>query len=144
MASETGGVKAFSIQGRLYRERERLHGMTDKERAWRKQWHKDQHLAHGEPKFVPELYKELYNPIRRAYMKPLNILFNALEPVLGKNLATSSRVITGKLLMGIAAIYATAYYFKYNGHDWTTKGGWRAVRTVGADYADRGFKNSPI
>lgn len=82
MASETGGVKAFSIQGRLYRERERLAGMTDKERAWRRQWIRDQHLAPDEPRFVPEMHKELYNPIRRAYWKPLDAIFKALEPVL--------------------------------------------------------------
>uniref|UniRef100_A0A069DWA7 Putative ubiquinone oxidoreductase ndufb6/b17 subunit n=1 Tax=Panstrongylus megistus TaxID=65343 RepID=A0A069DWA7_9HEMI len=162
MASDTGGAKAFSIQGRLYRERERMIGMTDKERAWRRQWFRDQHLAPDEPRVVPEMHKELYNPIRRAYWKPLDSLFKALEPVLGKNVALASRVVTGKLLMAVATLYAAAYYFKYNGNDWTRKGGWRVItnrkaclpgdpnypqapsRSVGADYADRGFKNSPI
>uniref|UniRef100_R4G4E8 Putative nadh:ubiquinone oxidoreductase n=1 Tax=Rhodnius prolixus TaxID=13249 RepID=R4G4E8_RHOPR len=159
MASETGGVKAFSIQGRLYRERERLAGMTDKERAWRRQWIRDQHLAPDEPRFVPEMHKELYNPIRRAYWKPLDAIFKALEPVLGKERALRSRVVTGKLCMGLVALYSAAYYFKYNTHDWTRKGGWRVIssrktclpgdpepvrRSVGADYADSGFKNSPI
>lgn len=161
MASETGGVKGFSIQGRLYRERERLNGMTDAERAWRKQWVKDQHL-HNEPKVVPEIYKELYNPIRRAYRAPLDALFAPLMPVLGEPLAQGIRVITGKVLLGIAAVYVGAYYLKYNAHDWTRKGGVRisqsrpavypgepgypyvSERKVGADYGSRGFDKSPI
>ncbi|XP_014247304.1 uncharacterized protein LOC106665405 [Cimex lectularius] len=164
MASNTGGVKAFSIQGRLYRERERLHGegMTVEERAWRKQWIKDQKLHPSEPRVVPELYKELYNPFRRAYWYPLDRLFKPLEPVMGKEAALLARKITGKFCMAIFAVYCTAYYFKYNHNDWTRKGGWRVLanrvtsvpgdpnypaspnRFVGADYSSRGFKDSPI
>lgn len=65
-ASDTGGVKPMSIAGRFHRERERIL-MTDEERAFRKQWLKDQELAHNEPRVVPELYKEQYNIFRRAY-----------------------------------------------------------------------------
>jgi hypothetical protein len=82
MASDTGGTKPFSIQGRMARERERLLGMSDKERAWRRQWIKDQELSPNEPKYVPEYYKERYNPIRRAYKMPLDIAFKPLIPVL--------------------------------------------------------------
>lgn len=82
MASDTGGTKPFSIQGRLARERERLLGMSDKERAWRRQWIKDQELSPNEPRYVPEYYKERYNPIRRAYKMPLDIAFKPLIPVL--------------------------------------------------------------
>jgi NADH dehydrogenase (ubiquinone) 1 beta subcomplex subunit 6 len=82
MASDTGGAKPFSIQGRLARERERLLGMSDKERAWRRQWIKDQELSPNEPRYVPEYYKERYNPIRRAYKMPLDIAFKPLIPVL--------------------------------------------------------------
>jgi len=82
MASDIGGVKPFSIQGRLARERERLWGMTDKERARRRQWLMDQELSPNEPRYVPEYYKERYNPIRRAYKMPLDIAFKPLEPVL--------------------------------------------------------------
>lgn len=41
-ASETGGVRPMGIAGRMVRERERLVGMTDAERAWRAQYLKDQ------------------------------------------------------------------------------------------------------
>ncbi|PSN32968.1 hypothetical protein C0J52_25133 [Blattella germanica] len=82
MASDTGGVKPFSIQGRLARDRERVQGMTDEERAWRRQWIKDQELSPKEPRVYPGLEKELYNPIRRAYMKPLDMAFVPLKPIL--------------------------------------------------------------
>ncbi|TMW43869.1 hypothetical protein DOY81_011051 [Sarcophaga bullata] len=36
-ASPTGGVKPMAIAGRMVRERERLVGMSDEERAWRHQ-----------------------------------------------------------------------------------------------------------
>lgn len=42
MASETGGARPMAIAGRMVRERERLVGMTDAERAWRSQYLKDQ------------------------------------------------------------------------------------------------------
>lgn len=82
MASDTGGVKPFTIQGRMARERERLAGMTDEERSWRKQWLKDQELSHNEPRVVPEYIKERLNPIRRIYRMPLDVAFKALAPVL--------------------------------------------------------------
>ena len=48
-ASPTGGVKAMNIGGRLVRERERLIGMTEEERAWRARYLKSQILAPEEP-----------------------------------------------------------------------------------------------
>jgi NADH dehydrogenase (ubiquinone) 1 beta subcomplex subunit 6 len=93
MASDTGGVKPFSIQGRLARERERLLGMSDKERAWRRQWIKDQELSPNEPRYVPEYYKERYNPIRRAYKMPLDIAFKPLIPVLVREVKMHSVVL---------------------------------------------------
>lgn len=79
--AETAGVKPMAIAGRMVRERERLVGMTDQERAWRKQWLKDLELHHG-PRTVPALEKELMNPIRRAYRAPLDAVHKALTPVL--------------------------------------------------------------
>ncbi|KOB64645.1 putative lethal 2 35di [Operophtera brumata] len=126
--AQTAGVKPITIAGRVAIERERCIGMTDAERSWRKQWLKDQVLAPNEPVYVEEYWKERTNAIRRFYRKPLDILFTKLSPVL----------------------------------DWTKKGGWRVLKTkptvlpgqpgfpfksercVGADYADRGFKKSPI
>lgn len=158
-ASATGGVKPMSITGRLNRERERLLGMTDEERAFRKQWLKDQELSPNEPRKVPEMYKATYNPIRRAYRAPLNWLGKALEPVLGAERAFSVRYWTGKALLTVAGAYWVTYYFKYCANDWTRKGGWYTVqsrqavvegdpdypklsdKTKPSDYADRGFKN---
>lgn len=93
MASDTCGVKPMSIQGRLVRERERLLGMTDEERAWRKQWLKDQHLSPNEPRFVPEAYYELNNPIRRLYRAPLDYLFKFTEPLLVSSVVVGCRVL---------------------------------------------------
>lgn len=162
MASDTGGVKPFSIAGRLVRERERLLGMTDEERAWRKQWLKDQELTAREPVVPKDFYKERFNPIRRFYMAPLNKFENALTGSVGAQRAFTIRYFTGKALMAVTALYCTFYYFKYNSNDWTRKGGWRVIksrtavnpgdegypkvsdRTQGSDYASRGFKTSPI
>lgn len=162
MASDTGGVKPMPIAGRMVRERERLVGMTDAERAWRKQWLQDQILSPNEPVRVPELERELMNPIRRAYRKPLDVIFNALKPAFGERRAEVARYATGKVFLGLAILYSTVYYFKYNANDWTKKGGMRvranrkrvvpgdpgypklSEREVPADYASRGFKASPI
>lgn len=80
--SETSGVKPFPIGGRMVRERERLHGMTNEERAWRKQYLKDQILTENEPRHVAEYWKERTNPIRRFYKAPLDLMHKALTPML--------------------------------------------------------------
>ncbi|KAF5292611.1 hypothetical protein FQA39_LY13944 [Lamprigera yunnana] len=126
--TDTGGVKPMAIAGRLVRERERLIGMTNEERAWRKKWVQDQHLSPNEPRYVPELYKSLYNPIRRLYRAPLDIAAKIFEPTLGKRVHTI-RYITGKFLMGYAAAVILCYYFKYNANDWTRGGGWRVLQS---------------
>ncbi|XP_005178232.1 uncharacterized protein LOC101893342 [Musca domestica] len=161
MASETGGVKPMTIAGRMVRERERLVGMSDQERAWRKQWLKDLELHHG-PRQVPALEKELMNPIKRAYRAPLDAVHKALTPVLGFQRAWTVRFWTGKVALFSTFVLAAHYYFKYNRNDWTRKGGWRVItsrkacnpgdegfprlsdRTQPSDYAARGFKQSPI
>ncbi|XP_063548146.1 uncharacterized protein LOC134755595 [Cydia strobilella] len=160
--SQTAGVKPMSIAGRAVSERERCLGMTDVERAWRKQWLKDQVLASNEPVHVEEYWKERTNPIRRFYRAPLDKLFSGLTGVLGADRAAVYRYITGKLGLMTLGVFATHYYFKYNGNDWTKKGGWRVLKTkpmvlpgqpgfpfkserkVPADYADRGFKKATI
>lgn len=80
--SATGGVQPFPIGGRLVRERERLLGMTDEERAWRKQYLKDQILTAREPVDVPEYWLEITNPIRRFYQFPLVTVEKALTPMI--------------------------------------------------------------
>ncbi|XP_055713546.1 uncharacterized protein LOC129807951 [Phlebotomus papatasi] len=162
MSSETGGVKPMAIGGRLVRERERLFGMSDAERAWRKQFLKDQILAPHEPVHVPQYYREITNPIRRFYQWPLNKLWEILTPSLGGQRAYAVRFWIGKGLMITGGIYAAFYYFKYNTNDWTRKGGWRVIksrravvpgevnypavsdRSKPSDYAARGFNESPI
>ncbi|CAH0554833.1 unnamed protein product [Brassicogethes aeneus] len=161
-ASPTGGVKPMTISGRYNSERERLFGMTDEERAFRKQWLKDQELSHNEPKKVPEMYKALNNPIRRFYRLPLDTLQKIMEPALGAQRALTIRYFGGKFLMGIMGAYAATYYFKYNANDWTRKGGWRVNQSRIAvvegdpeypkasdkvkpeDYASRGFKENMV
>ncbi|XP_046661685.1 uncharacterized protein LOC124354920 [Homalodisca vitripennis] len=160
--SHTGGVKPFPIQGRLDRERARLagSGMTEAERKMRAQWIKDQILSPHEPVHVPEIEKELRNPIRRLYRKPLDMAFKALEPTLG-SFTGPLRLLAGKAVIAWFSVYAIIYYVKYNKNDWTRASGWRitASRTtcvpgeVGypmapimrpQDFNTRGFENSPI
>lgn len=86
------GEKPMSITRRMDRERERLIGMTDEERAWRKKWLKAQELAPEEPVMPKDYYKQMYNPLRRFYMLPMNKFENMLAPVtvqrdLGKHYA---------------------------------------------------------
>ncbi|XP_044268594.1 uncharacterized protein LOC123013831 [Tribolium madens] len=158
-ASQTGGVKPMSIAGRFTSERERLLGMTDEERAFRKQWLKDQELAPNEPRPVPEMYKATYNPIRRAYRWPLDQLAKVLLPVLGEERTRNVRYVTGKAFLGVMTLYWFTYYFKYNANDWTRAGGWKVYKSREAvvegdpgypklsdrvkpsDYASRGFKD---
>lgn len=80
--AQTAGVKPMTITGRVASERERCLGMTDVERAWRKQWLQDQILSSNEPVHVEEYWRERTNPIRRFYRKPLDVIFSSLTPVL--------------------------------------------------------------
>lgn len=157
--SFTGGVKPMPIAGRFVSERERLLGMTDEERAFRKQFLKDQILSPNEPRKVPEMYKVLYNPIRRFYRWPLDKVEASLEPIVGATKAHLIRYFTGKGVLAIATVYWFAYYAKYNSNDWTRKSGWKkkesrmavdigdrqfpkvSDRTQPSDYASKGFKN---
>ncbi|KAK9498798.1 hypothetical protein O3M35_003355 [Rhynocoris fuscipes] len=135
----------MSIQGRLYRERERLYGMTPEEKCWRMQWKKDQYLHPCEPLHVPELYRQHNHILRRIYRLPLDILFMGFKPILGERRALTLRTITGKLGLAIAGIYSIAYYFKYNSNTWVRKDPKGPNRSKGADYESRGFKDtSPI
>lgn len=71
----------MSIERRMGRERERMLGMTDEERAWRKKWLKAQELAPEEPVIPKNYYKEMYNPLRRLYQTPWNKFEAMLQPV---------------------------------------------------------------
>ncbi|KZC04225.1 hypothetical protein WN55_02114 [Dufourea novaeangliae] len=113
-SSPTGGVKAINIEGRMARERKRLLGMTDEERAWRAKFLKSQIIPPGEPIETPEYYKEYYNPLKRLIRIPLNLMENSLAPIMGKRNALVTRTVTSKLIIGIVGIYCTWYYAKYN------------------------------
>lgn len=82
--AQTAGVKPMAIAGRVASERERCIGMSDADRAWRKQWLQDQILSPNEPLHVEEYWKERTNPIRRIYRFPLDTIFNGLKGVLVK------------------------------------------------------------
>ncbi|KAL1449344.1 hypothetical protein WDU94_000535 [Cyamophila willieti] len=123
--SDTGGIVPMNIAGRMAFERERLFGMTDAERAWRAQFVKDQHLAPHEPVEVPEIYQEVYNPIRRFYRVPMDKVQTWLNPRIGEKAAEFTRFAVGKGALMVFGLYCAAYYFKYNTNDWEKTGGIR-------------------
>ena len=155
-------IDAVSIAGRVGRERERLIGMTDEERAWRARFVKSQELAPDEP-IKPKGYDKLYyNPLRRFYRAPLNKVENALTPLLGEAAAIIVRNIIGRSIIGIFVIYGSWYYLKYNHATWMRQSGWRIMSSRPRvypgtkdfpnfkapmkpnEYATFGFENSPI
>jgi NADH dehydrogenase (ubiquinone) 1 beta subcomplex subunit 6 len=79
-SNETGGVLPIDLEGRHRFVRQRLTNMTDEERAFRRKFLHDQHLSHDEPIAVPQIYNELYNPIRRAFKFPMNVFQDFLTP----------------------------------------------------------------
>ncbi|XP_076276672.1 uncharacterized protein LOC143207285 [Lasioglossum baleicum] len=152
---------AISIGGRMARERERLIGMTDDERAWRAKFLKSQQLAHEEPLMTPEIYKDLYNPLRRLYKAPMNLLERSLAPVVGKNPAYVIRGVLGRLAVAVPLIYMAWYQLKYNRMTWQRVSGWRVMKSRPTvlpgdpgypafsirkpnEYATNGFEKSPI
>lgn len=161
-ASPTGGVTPMNIAGRYVNERERLVGVSDIERAWRKQWLQDQILSPNEPKRVPELEKSITNPIKRFYRWPLDQLGKALVPLVGPSKAHIIRYTAGKFGLGIMGAYWLTYYFMYVKPDWTRRGGWHMMearkvvtegdpgyprvsdRTKPSDYYSKGFKNCTL
>lgn len=76
--SETGGALPIDLEGRHRNVRQRLTNMNDEERAFRRKFLHDQHIAPDEPIHVPEIYNELYNPLRRAFRAPMNVFQNML------------------------------------------------------------------
>lgn len=111
-SSPTAGVKPMSISGRHTSERERLHGMSKEERAWRAQWLKDQHLAPNEPLNNPEYYKQLRNPLRRFYRYPMDKFENALVPKVGTDFAYFFRNVITKTCLATVGVMWVIYYFK--------------------------------
>jgi len=79
-SNETDGKLPIDLEGRHRFVRQRLTNMTDEERAFRRKFLHDQHLSHDEPVVVPEMYEELYNPIRRTFRAPMNVFQDILTP----------------------------------------------------------------
>ncbi|XP_018050933.1 PREDICTED: uncharacterized protein LOC108688904 [Atta colombica] len=159
--SATMGDRPMSIVRRMEHERERMLGMTDEERAWRKKWLDAQKLAPEEPVYPKGYYEAMYNPIRRFYMTPMNKFENILAPVIGKFSANVTRHFISKMAMSIVAFYGIYYYMKYNRMNWTKNGGWKITmsrtkmypdtkdldalyRTKGNQFYVNGFDKSPI
>lgn len=105
--AQTAGVKPMAIAGRVAIERERCLGMTDVERAWRKQWLKDQILAPNEPVHVEEYWRERTNIFRRIYRMPLDKIYSMLTPVLVRLHNTSNLSVVNSEVCGN---YNNLYY----------------------------------
>ncbi|XP_011165873.1 uncharacterized protein LOC105200149 [Solenopsis invicta] len=155
------GERPMSIERRMGRERERMLGMTDEERAWRKKWLDAQKLAPEEPVIPKGYYEELHNPIRRFYMAPGNKFQSMLEPYMGHVGSYITRHFITRSAMGIFAIYCIYYHLKYNRMNWMRNGGWKIsvtrpkmypdtkdlsalYKTKGNQFYVNGFDKSPI
>ncbi|XP_003706389.1 NADH dehydrogenase (ubiquinone) B17 subunit [Megachile rotundata] len=161
-SSNSGGVTVVTLGGRMARERERLIGMTDEERAYRAKFLKSLELAPEEPIIPKNFNKEYYNPLRRLYMAPLNKFESAITPMVGDCAAYAIRTLLGRSIIGIFVIYGGWYYYRYNTATWMRQSGWRVMRdreTVFPgtpefpkitgpkkpnEYATFGFEKSPI
>lgn len=89
-ATETNGALPIDLEGRHRFVRQRLTNMTDEERAFRRKFLHDQHISEDEPVFVPQIYEELHNPIRRAFRAPMNVFENFLAPKIVSILPSTS------------------------------------------------------
>ncbi|XP_022663987.1 uncharacterized protein LOC111268892 [Varroa jacobsoni] len=122
--SYTGGVKPMNVEGRFGNERSRLSGeFTDADRAWRKQWLKDQVIAPDEPRHVPELVRSYKNIIRRFYQYPFDKLEATLEPYVGLINAAKIRYVIPKFITGYGLVLYFQYWRLYNQNDWTRVNG---------------------
>jgi len=139
-------------------ERERLAGagMTPEDRALRRQWLQDQHLAPNEPRYIPDLWPR--NPFRRAFAVPWDGLFGALKPIIGAGAASWGRFYVPRFTIAAFTLYAIYYHMKYNRNQWVDKHGWNihsskptllpdgvelAVKED-SDFFDRGFKHRKV
>merc|ERR1711979_31282 len=148
----------MSIQ-HMPHERQRLagKGMTDADRALRKQWILDQELSPNEPRHVPELRPK--NVFRRAMAAPWDALFTATKPFLGTYRSALLRYFVPKYALGIFGAYCVYYHLKYNHKDWTKFGwniweskpqmivlgqDWELVEKQPSDFNDQGFESRKV
>lgn len=116
--------RPMHIEGRLKYVRERLTGMTQDERAWRKKWLKDQELAPREPKYVKRLDRYFQNPIKLAYKVPIEWFFyGVLSPRIGQHAAYTLRQVIPKGLLIYLSVCTVWYYYKYNAQSWEWRHG---------------------
>ncbi|KAL6263804.1 hypothetical protein P5V15_003887 [Pogonomyrmex californicus] len=159
--SAMNGDRPMTIVRRMERERERMLGMTDEERAWRKKWLDAQKLDPDEPITPPGYYEEMYNPIRRFYMAPGLKFESMLAPYIGELKATVTRRSITRLMMSFIGIYCVYYHVKYNKKNWMKNGGFQIsvsrskmypdnkdlkalYKTKGNEFYVNGFDKSPI
>jgi len=109
---------AVNLEMHLGDPRQRLAGMTDAERAWRKKFVLDQHLADNEPMYVPEFHANL-NPIRRIYRLPWDAIESRfLVPKFGLTYGHLTRMVVPKILMGLFGFSWLYYHLKYHQPNW--------------------------
>merc|ERR1711970_1394578 len=119
VASTTGGAIPIDIEGPMRDVKFRLEfGMTDADRALRKQWLKDQIVAENEPVHVPGLYEAKYNPIRRAFRYPFESLQRKMTPLVGGHTANRMKSNAKLFVFASALLYPLVYYCMYNKTSW--------------------------
>jgi len=126
--SPSFGVIPFEIRGRFGKmERERLtEDFSEIDRQWRIQWIKDQELHPSEPRYVVEMEREFYNPIRRVMRWPGTwIERNIFAPRYGDDHGKDVRRKFKAIFFCYSAVLVTAYFFKYHVTNWEEWGGWK-------------------
>jgi len=147
----------FTIEPVPY-ERQRLAGagMSEEDRALRRQWIKDQQLSPNEPRHVKELTPR--NAFRKVYSGFADGLFTKLIPVVGINAASMMRVVVPRMSLIIFGAYVAYYQLKYHSKDWTRVGGFHAFQSkprvlyaetecpekTHDDFYDQGFKSRKV
>ncbi|XP_046550272.1 uncharacterized protein LOC124260067 [Haliotis rubra] len=135
----------FSIEPLPY-DRQRLSGdgMSESDRALRRQWVKDQELSPREPRIIEEIKPK--NVFKRMYNAPWNAVFGALKPIMGEFPATLARLVVPRTLIFYSIILVSYYQLKYHPNDWTRVTGFHIYTNKPAVFGDQPpppEKNSP-
>jgi len=93
-------------------------GMTDEERALRKQWVEDQYLTDREPVRVAALIYR--NNFKRLFGYPLDMTFKYLisSHKLHPRTALISRYVIGKVSLMVGSLMGVMYYMRHNQAHW--------------------------
>jgi len=107
----------------MWHDRQRLAngGMTDEDRALRRQWLRDQELKYPKRE-IPELQPK--NIFKRIWRAPWDLLIGKpankyLDPFYAK----WTRWSAPKVIMFVPFLWAGWYWLKYHGNDWQKTGG---------------------